>query len=381
MQYRINKIVDGKREPMKFLNCSLHEARECFKNKKIVFFGNGSWLEMINHTELMLLRKEFAYIIDNNPNKTVRLEDIQLNIFRPEKLREETECIVIITSPVYMYEMYCQLDAMKLNDKIHCYAFPFMQMLTEGYVDKQLFMEAVNIKKKPKIPKMIHSFWFSGEQKPVEYQKCVDTWGKYLSDYEIIEWNMDNYDWHKHPFLERAIEVKAWAFAADYARLDVLNEYGGIYLDMDVEVFKSFDELLGNEAILSFANNVSIDLAVLAAQRGNKIIRSMLRLYDQISLPEDRKGFVTLFQPALVRPVLAEAGIKMNGNLQIIEGATAFPCSFFMPQDAILYKGYKRTEYTYCVHYDNFGWSFDTDNKRAKKIRDNNLLWKMIGEE
>lgn len=366
---------------MKFLNCSLHEVRECFKNHKIIFFGSGSWLEMINYTELMSLRNNFAYIVDNNPDKNGRFESLQLKIYSPEKIKEEIECIVIITSTVYMYDMYCQLDAMNLNDKIHCYAFPFMQMVTKNHMDKQIFMEAVNLKKKPRIPKIIHSFWFSGEQKPIEYQKCVDTWGKYFTDYEIIEWNLDNYNWHKHPFLERAIELKAWAFATDFARLDVLNEYGGVYLDMDVEVFKSFDELLGNEAILSFGSNVFIDLAVLGAGRGNKIIQSMLRLYDKVPLPIDRKGFIPLLQPALVRPVLAEKGIKMDGNLQIIDGATVFPCSFFMPQDMILYKEYEKTEYTYCVHYDNFGWSFDTDNKRAKKIRDNNLLWKMIVEE
>lgn len=366
---------------MKFFNCSLQEIKERFKNRRIIFFGSGSWLEMVRHTELMLLQDQFAYIIDNNPNQNTRMKNLQLDVYAPQKLHDETDCIVIISSPVYMYDMYCQLKEMDLSDSIHCYAFPFMQMITEPQIDGELFEKTVNLKRIPKIPKIIHSFWFSGEPKPAEYQNCIDTWAKQLQDYEIIEWNMDNYNWHKHPLLERAIEVKAWAFASDYARLDVLNEYGGIYLDMDVEVFKPFDDLLGNEALLAFGNNVLIDLAVLGAQKENKVIQSMLAIYDAISVPADRKGFVPLFQPALVRETLVKQGIKMNGALQVVKGATAFPTSFFMPQDVILYKDYEITEHTYCVHYDNFGWSFGGDNKREKKIRDNNLLWSLVEKE
>jgi hypothetical protein len=348
------------------------------KDRKIIFFGCGSWLEMVNYTELILLRNQFAYIVDNDLNGNNRLNNLKLDIYLPKKILEETNCVIIISSPIYMYDMYCQLKTMNLSDEIHCYAFPFMQMISEICIDKLLLDKVVNIQKKPKIPKIIHCFWFSGDPKPKEYQRCIDTWEKCLLDYEIKEWNMDNYDWHKHPFLERAIETEAWAFAADFARLDVLNEFGGIYLDMDVEMLRPFDELLGNEAILSFSNNVSIDLAVLGAEKENSIIQSMLEIYDRIPLPVSRKEFVPLFQPALVRPILAEKGIKMDGSLQVIEGATVFPSVFFMPQDVILYSEYEITDYTYCIHYDLFGWSFEADNKRKKKIRDNNLLWNLI---
>ena len=254
---------------MRLLNCGLHEIKEKFGDRKIIFFGCGSWLSAIKHTEFESLKHNFAYAVDNdNSIDSFSLgDDICLKVFLPERLKEETECIVVLTSPVYSYEMYRQLETMHLADGIICYVFAFMQMVTPDYEDKAMLEYIFDNSRTPQIPQTIHSFWFSGEKKPDSYQRCVDSWYRKLDGYEIIEWNMDNYNYHKHPFLERAIELGAWAFAADYARLDVLYEQGGIYLDMDVEVFKSFDNLLANDAILSFSNHVMVDLAVAGAKK------------------------------------------------------------------------------------------------------------------
>ena len=362
---------------MKLLNCSLQEVEKRFVNRKIVFFGCGSWLQAINYTDLMKLKKQFAYVIDNGVREKVDLGGIQLSVYSPQKIMEELNCVIILTSPIYMYDMYCQLEEMNLNDEIECFAFPFMQMISKQEIDKSLLNEVL-ICKKQMIPRIIHSFWFSGDKKPEAYQRCVDTWKERLDGYEIIEWNKDNYDWHKHPFVERAVELGAWAFASDYARLDVLNEYGGIYLDMDVEVFKSFDNLLGNDAILSFSNQILVDLAMVGSKKNNIIIQQMLRLYDTVEIPNEKREFARFFQPSFVRSVLVKNGIKMNGVLQKIRNATVFPSEFFMPQDHILFRSFVPNANTYCVHYDNFGWSFSTDNKREKKIRDNNILWGLI---
>ena len=366
---------------MIIFNCSLREIEKYFGNKKIVFFGNGSWLSAVNYSELMRLSAQFSYVIDNDlSQQTVYLGNIELKVFSPDRVKREKECVIVLTSPVYMYEMYCQLERMDLGDGVLCCAFPFMQMTTPNLIDEDLIKKVTDEKRKEKIPKIIHSFWFSREKKPDAYQRCVDTWQKYLSNYEIKEWNRENYDCHKNPFLERAIELGAWAFATDYARLDVLDEYGGIYLDMDVEVLRPFDNLLGNDAFLSFSNHVLVDLAVVGAKRKNPLIRKMLKLYDEIELPKMRNAFTGLFQPSFVRKTLVDAGVRMDGSLQIVRDAVIMPNVFFMPQDHILFRDFKKTEYTYCVHYDNFGWSFSGDNKKEKKKKDNNLLWNIIQE-
>lgn len=364
---------------IKFRNSSISKFVEKFDDRKIIFFGAGTWFQSVNYTELMQLKSHFAYGIDNNPKGCVWIGDVCVKFFAVEKLIQELDCIIILTSPVYMYEMFMQLKNMNLKANIDCYAFPFMQMSQKKeVVDGSLLKKIINENAGNKIPKVIHSFWFSGEEKPDSYKKCVDTWKEKLQGYEIIEWNLNNYDWHKQPFLERAIELKAWAYAADYARLDVLKEFGGIYLDMDVEVFKPFDDLLCNDSIFSFGNNVLIDLAVMAAQKGNPVVCELLKLYDNQRLPTDRKRFADFFQPIFVRDCLVKNGVKMNGCLQKLENMTVFPTEFFMPMDAVLYKPYEKTEHTYCVHYDNFGWSFGDSNNHEKKMRDNNLLWEMI---
>ncbi|MCR5329925.1 MAG: hypothetical protein K6E62_01900 [Lachnospiraceae bacterium] len=363
---------------MKLYNCSLNSIKEVFETKRIVFFGCGSWLKQIEYTEFEELKDQFAYVIDNAPCGDVVISGKCLNVYPVDKLKEEQECIVVLTSPIYQYEMFCQLEEMKLNDGIRCYSLPFMQHVTRDSWEDEWLKEVTNVTEK-RIPKTIHGFWFSGDEKPDLYKKCVDSWYKNLPDYEIIEWNKNNYDWHKHPFLERAIELEAWAFASDYARLDVLHQYGGLYLDMDVEVFQPFDPLLGNSAILSFSNHILIDLAVMGAEKNNGLVGKMLRVYDGISVPEDRKGFSKWFQPTLMRKTLAEAGIKMNGRGQLLkEGTAVFPKDFFMPLDFVLFQQYDKTENTYCVHYDNFGWSFSGESKREKKINDNRKLWSRI---
>ncbi len=363
---------------MKLCNCTLIEAQERFAGKKIVFFGCGSWLKMVEYTELEALRDQFAYIIDNSYDKSVLLSGKELQVYSPNKLKSERECIVILCSPVYQYEMYCQLCDMEIDESIICYSFPFMQEITDNRFDRELY-ERISSSDRIRIPKIIHGFWFSGDEKTDLYKNCMETWYKLLPDYEIIEWNMNNYDWHKHPFLERAIELEAWAFASDYARLDVLNSFGGIYLDMDVDVVKPFDDFLGNKMILSFANHVLIDLAVIAAEKDNDLIKRMLKVYDDLDLPDTKQGFSSYFQPALLRGVLADYGIKMDGSLQLLNDGTAvFPKDFFMPLDYIMFREREKSENTYCIHYDNFGWSYSGGSKREKKIKDNTRLWNCI---
>lgn len=362
---------------LKLHNCSIRDVSLCFKGRKIIFFGCGSWLQTVCGTPLMELKSNFAYVIDNNPTHYVMIDDLRLSVFYPSRINDEKDCIIVLSSPVYMYEMYLQLQEMDLEGRVDCYALPFMVLDAPTEIDNSLLQQIY--KQEQRIPKIIHSFWFSEDEKAEAYQRCVDTWKEVLPDYEIIEWNQKNYDCSKNPFLKRAIELGAWAFASDYARLDVLNEHGGIYLDMDVEMIKSFNDVLGNSAILSFSNSVMIDLAVIGSEKGNPLVLRMLQLYEDLAIPDERNGFTAFFQPVFIRKELIRSGIRLDGTLQKTEDATVFPSVFFMPQEHVLFRTFTMTEYAHCVHHDNFGWSFGKDNKKEKKIRDNNKLWKMIG--
>ena len=94
------------------------------------------------------------------------------------------------------------------------------------------------------IPKIIHYCWFGGNELPESVRKCIESWKKYCPDFVIKEWNESNYDVTKLPFMKDAYEAKKYAFVSDYARLDIIYQHGGIYLDTDVELIKPLDDRL-----------------------------------------------------------------------------------------------------------------------------------------
>lgn len=100
------------------------------------------------------------------------------------------------------------------------------------------------------IPKKIHYFWIGGNPLPEEYQRNIESWRKYAPDYEIIEWNETNYDFAANRYTYEALKSKQYMYATDYARKDILYEYGGIYLDTDVELVAPMDDLLYNEVFV-----------------------------------------------------------------------------------------------------------------------------------
>ena len=130
------------------------------------------------------------------------------------------------------------------------------------------------------IPKKIHYVWVGGNPKPKNIQKCMKTWTKHLSDYEIIEWNESNFDIHENKYVEQAYKAKKWAFVSDYIRAKAIYEQGGIYLDTDVLVLDNLHDLLNNRAFVGFENKDNPFTAVFGAEAGHPLIKDMLDYYD-----------------------------------------------------------------------------------------------------
>lgn len=363
---------------MRFFNCSIQEAAQRFEGKKIIPFGLGAWFNFLQYTELSALDSQFVYAVDNNPKScSVQFCKRGLPVQRTDALLNEKNSVVLLTSPVYMYDMYMQLCEMKLDDSVECCAFPFMQLVSNVASDPKLEKEVQYSNRPQQIPKIIHSFWFSGDEKPESYQRCVNTWHEICPDYEIIEWTKDNYDYNKHPFCKAAVDLGLWAVASDFARLDIIDRMGGIYLDMDVELLGTLNPFLCNDAIFSFANNVNVDMAIFGAKRDNILVKKLLKLYDDIKPPKERSEYNRFFQPSLVADSFYKLGLKFNGSLQKIGKAVFFPKDYFMAFDAVMGLVAKN-EHMRAIHWDNYGWYYGITDARKKKAENNRKLWDLV---
>lgn len=130
------------------------------------------------------------------------------------------------------------------------------------------------------IPKIIHYCWVGNCQKPKSVLYCIESWRKFCPDYRIIEWNESNYDFSKNKYMWQAYEAKKWGFVPDYARLDIVYQYGGIYLDTDVELVKNIDELLSHKAFMGFEDTGDGEFFVncghgFGAEPGNEITKTV----------------------------------------------------------------------------------------------------------
>lgn len=181
------------------------------------------------------------------------------------------------------------------------------------------------------IPKKIHYCWFGGKPLPMDVKKYIKTWKKYCPDYEVIEWNESNVDINSHPFMKSAYEKKAWAFVSDYARLKVVYDNGGIYLDTDVELVRNMDFLLNNAFYIGVQQEGRICTTGLGfgAEKNNPIVKKMLNKYDDVIYDENRVK--ELACPYLNNSVVLEMGYEISDNIWKTDEITVYPSKYFDP--------------------------------------------------
>ena len=202
------------------------------------------------------------------------------------------------------------------------------------------------------IPKIINYCWFGRKPKPKIAEKCIASWKKYCPDYEIIEWNEDNFDINYNEYTRYCYEIKNWAFLSDFVRLVVVYQHGGIYLDTDVEVIRPLDPLLENEAYFGFETDKYINTGLgFGAVAYSALVGQMLKQYE--ILPQNQWGITGC--PILNTAALVKLGLQQNGKSQFIENVTVYPSDFFNPYDdstGILNK----TSNTYSIHWYGKSW-------------------------
>lgn len=177
------------------------------------------------------------------------------------------------------------------------------------------------------IPKIIHYVWVGGNPKPKNIQRCLKTWQKHLQDYQIIEWNENNFDIHENQYVEQAYKAKKWAFVSDYIRAKAVYELGGIYLDTDVLVLDDLKSLLADRAFVGFENAVNPFTAVFGAEKKHPLIKDMLAYYDERNFTFDQNNQLAGVNTVSVSNLLKEKyGAQPNNQEQVLkEGIHVYP--------------------------------------------------------
>ena len=218
------------------------------------------------------------------------------------------------------------------------------------------------------IPKLIHYCWFGGKEKPDSVKQCIESWKKYCPDYEIREWNESNFDIQANDYCREAYEAKRWAFVADYARLYVLYEYGGIYMDTDVEVVRPFDPLLNRNGFLCFENDDNVSIGTFGVAKHLLLVNDFLQPYKGRHFKRDDGSFDMTTNLKIITQVLVERyGISLNGKEQVLSGDI-----LVLPMEAFIAKSYltgwiMRDENTYAIHHYSATWRDAEEQKRAEK--------------
>lgn len=216
------------------------------------------------------------------------------------------------------------------------------------------------------IPKIIHYCWFGKNPLPELAQKCIASWKKFFPDYEIKEWNEENYDVKKIPYTAQAYEARKFAFVSDYARFDILYTYGGIYFDTDVEVIKPFDEILKRGAFAGVeragdAGSLNAGLG-LASPAASPVYKEILDSYKESSFlrKDDSMDLTTVVER--VSNIFKKHGLKDVNEPQKVAGVTVYPVEYFCPKNYTTGE-LKITDKTVSIHWYDASW-VDEWNKK-----------------
>lgn len=209
------------------------------------------------------------------------------------------------------------------------------------------------------IPKCIHYCWFGNNDLPELAKQCIDSWKKYMPDYEIIEWNESNFDINCNYYVKEAYDMKKYAFVSDYARLKILYDNGGIYFDTDVELIKPLsNEMLENGYFAMEDSNFIATGLGFACKKHNLLVKKMMDEYETIHFVSNNKLDLTPCPARNTQSVIDK--IPSFDNYFLLDNMLVYNQEFFNPLD------YKTgimniTDKTYSIHYGVASWLDDVD--------------------
>lgn len=316
------------------------------------FVGDGGWATEIG---------QFGYL------GTLCCVIYIIHIFKDvkEKNKNNISCYVSIL----LYMLIASTSETTINSEyivLFGCALVFIANLDKLIPNEEKAEEKKKYKESDKmIPKKIHYCWFGKGPKNKLFEKCLESWKKYFPDFEIIEWNEENFDIEENKYIKQAYECKKYAFVSDYVRLKVLYEQGGIYFDTDVEVLKRIpDEILETGYFAKEKDDEVTTGLGFAVHKKNKIVKYMLDDYKDIEFTKN--GEMDL-EPCPQRNTksLTSRGYKINSKTKSIDGVPIYDKNYFCGYDINTHQ-YIISETTYTVHHYAGSWISKKDKVKFK---------------
>ncbi len=353
---------------IKVKNRMVSEFEENLRMKRTVCFCAGQGLHELCEV-YPLAAGRISYIVDNYCHgRSMELGGHEVPVVSMEEIQGDIkDAMLVVTSIQYADEIIKQLDALEVCNNLEVF---IPALLKEDKTAAEPEGKGRNV-----LPKLLHYCWFGKGEMPKRFQRNMESWKRVCPDYEIIRWDESNYDYTKNNYMRQAYEAGKWGFVPDYARLDIINTYGGIYLDTDVELLKPPDDFLQFRLFCGFENIWFVNFGLgFGGMAGHPILREMMALYDETDFVKPDKSLNLTASPVYQTRVLAEHGLKRNGCCQIQSDFAAFSTEYFSPINA--YGMGRATANTCSIHQYAATW-FGEKQREMKKRTEKSMKFVM----
>ena len=338
----------------------------------VICMGAGRWGEKITAVLSPAAIEKVLCFVDSDNSKyytNINLGEKSFQIYPVVSMKQYLDRNIVVLITTWQTEaMEYQLQMFGLSRFLtfslpHIFKYSISREALKKYIPQDLKLYA-----EPRIPKVIHYCWFGKNPIPDKNKVWIESWHKFCPDYEIKLWNEDNYDIAKNKYMLQAYEAGKWGFVPDYARVDIIYNYGGIYLDTDVEIIQPLDDLLYQDAFMGFESDDRVALGLgFGAVKGHPIIKEMRDMYENLSFVKEDGTLNQIPSPTYQTEILLKHGLKKNGSYQIIDKLTVYPEKLINGKDLQTHI-IETLPCTKMIHHYDASW-FDSTKRYAEQKR------------
>lgn len=349
---------------MRLSNGDIYQLKEIAKKKKLICFGSGKeFRDFFKDYERIHLEKSVYAVADNDPAKagtTVSVAGSSIPVISVEQLLAADNMAVLI-SCADIEGVLRQLKQYRELEEVQCFAVYFVRSMTNRTDEaKRHYPGTFRITRTALIPKKIHYCWFGGNPIPEKNLAWMESWKRHCPDYEIIRWDESNYDISRNRYMQEAYQSKKWGFVSDCARIDIIYHEGGIYLDTDVELVKSLEDLRYQEAFMGVEASLKINLGLgFGSIPHFSLWKELLEMYEKTSFLNEDGTLNQTACPQLQHDVYVRNGFVCNGEWQTVGGASVYPVAVLSPKD-LYTEETVMSPHAYSIHHYDASW-FDRD--------------------